>query len=89
MCAVGSIASGASATLQVTVSALRIGTASNTATLLRADQSDSDDSNNSATMESVVVDRSGEDSGSLSAVFLILMIMGLLMRRISPANVAE
>lgn len=89
VCAVGSIASGASATLQVTVSALRIGTASNTATLLRADQSDSDDSNNSATMESVVVDRSGEDSGSLSAVFLILMIMGLLMRRISPANVAE
>jgi len=83
-CDIGTLGSGTSTTVTVMTKPVKIGTASSSVTLLRANQSDADITNNTDSVQILVVDNSGDSSaGSLSYALLILSFLGLAIRRIS------
>jgi uncharacterized repeat protein (TIGR01451 family) len=79
-CVLGSITAGSVAAMGVQVVPNTIGTITNTAAFVYADQTDLDSTNNSDSTVTFSVDTSG-GYGAVSYLFLLLPLLGLMIRR--------
>lgn len=79
-CVLGAITAGSSAAMAIQVVPNTIGTITNTAAFVYADQTDRDSTNNSDSTLTFVVDTSG-GYGAVSWPFLMLLLWGLMFRR--------
>lgn len=82
-CNIGNLASGAATAVTVTTKAVTIGNASSVVNLLRANQTDTNDANNTDSVQILVVDNSGESVGGISYLMLLLVLGGIVMRRLT------
>ncbi len=82
LCTVGDIAAGGTSTRSVSARPRAIGSSTLTAVVVRADQADIEPGNNVVALERRIVDNSGS-SGALSWPMLVLMLLGLALRRMA------
>ncbi len=82
-CNIGSLTSGASTSVTVTTKPVSLGNATSVVNLLRANQTDTNVDNNTDEVQILVVDNSGESIGSLSYWLLLLIVIGIVKRRLA------
>jgi Domain of unknown function DUF11/Beta-propeller repeat len=82
VCHVGDIPAGGMSTVEIKASPIDIAQAVNTASLVRANQTDSAAQNNLDTITTTIVDNSGDKAGS-AWVLIFLGLCGLALRQLS------